>query len=333
MKVQKVQKAGNTMKVCSLSLSVLLLVFGVLGCSHEKSVSQSNLPKSETYTSFVGQAGPQGQAGPVGAQGQVGVAGDPGAGIAGAVGEQGLVGPAGIQGQTGVTGPAGYVAQGRPGVTGPVGPAGAQGVRGATGQQGISTAGPDGAIGRSGPAGAQGVRGGTGDRGPTLVGPSGPAGQRGPAGPQGPAGQTGAQGAPMAGMTGLTGPDGKAGPQGPAGQTGAQGPAGVVDRWTSYRAFWFESDTSDLRDSDMDQVSEIADYMEQNPSLKVGIDGSITHSSDKDMAGRRVDTVRTALISAGVPASRIETGAFGDANLARERRVEVLLRTNYYSKN
>jgi len=74
-------------------------------------------------------------------------------------------------------------------------------------------------------------------------------------------------------------------------------------------------------------VAEIADYLQQNPSLKVGIDGSCPSSADHDIAMRRANSVRNALIKAGVPASRIETGVFGDAKLARERRVEVLLRT------
>ena len=134
----------------------------------------------------------------------------------------------------------------------------------------------------------------------------------------------------MAGGTGSTGPAGEAGPQGPAGETGAQGPAGVVGRWTSYRAFWFDSDTADLRNSDMSQVAEIADYMKENSSLKIGLDGSIpsgSNSNKLDLAGLRTISVRDAMIKAGVPASRIETGAFGDAKLARERRVEVLIRT------
>jgi outer membrane protein OmpA-like peptidoglycan-associated protein len=80
----------------------------------------------------------------------------------------------------------------------------------------------------------------------------------------------------------------------------------------------------------MDQVSEIANYMKQNPSLEVGIDGSIpsgSTSSNQILAGRRVIAVREALINAGMPASHIETGAFGDAKLAQDRRVEVLIRT------
>jgi outer membrane protein OmpA-like peptidoglycan-associated protein len=178
--------------------------------------------------------------------------------------------------------------------------------------------------------GPQGITGDTGAKGPTLVGPTGPAGSSGPAGAQGAVGYTGAQGATTVGVVGSTGSAGYAGPQGPAGQTGAQGPAGKIDRWISYRTFWFDSNTVNLRNSDSGQVSEIAYYMQQNPSVNAGIDGSIPRGSNtrnQDLASRRVGNVEAALINAGVPASRIVTGAFGDSKLARDQRVEVLLHT------
>src|SRR6266850_1472337 len=43
-----------------------------------------------------------------------------------------------------------------------------------------------------------------------------------------------------------------------------------------------------------------------------------------DLSDRRIDSVREALIAAGVPAYKIYTGTFGDPLLRRERRVEVL---------
>jgi outer membrane protein OmpA-like peptidoglycan-associated protein len=135
----------------------------------------------------------------------------------------------------------------------------------------------------------------------------------------------------MAGVAGSTGLRGDAGQQGPIGATGTQGLEGVVDRWISYRTFWFDYNTVSLRGSDNGQVSEIAEYMKQNPSLKLGIDGSIpsgSNLSNQDLSDRRVSTVYNALINAGVPYSRIEKGVFGDAQLARDRRVEVLLRTS-----
>jgi outer membrane protein OmpA-like peptidoglycan-associated protein len=145
-------------------------------------------------------------------------------------------------------------------------------------------------------------------------------------------GNTGGQGSTMAGSAGAMGRSGPAGVQGSVGSMGRQGAAGVVDRWTSYRDFDFEYDRADMRNSDATKVSEIATYMKQNPSLQVGIDGSMdprgTDPRNQQLSDRRVDTVRTALINAGVPASRIKTGAFGDTSLTKDRRVEVLIITS-----
>jgi outer membrane protein OmpA-like peptidoglycan-associated protein len=49
---------------------------------------------------------------------------------------------------------------------------------------------------------------------------------------------------------------------------------------------------------------------------------------NQDLSDRRVNTVRDALIQAGVPAYRIQAGAFGDTGLRRDRRVEVLISTS-----
>jgi outer membrane protein OmpA-like peptidoglycan-associated protein len=135
----------------------------------------------------------------------------------------------------------------------------------------------------------------------------------------------------MAGIAGSTGHSGTTGLQGPVGPIGAQGPVGVVDRWTSFRDFWFDFNRADLQTSEMSKVSEVAAYMKQNPSLRVGIDGSMdprgTDPRNQDLSDRRISAVRDALIQAGVPTSKIQSGAYGDAKLARDRRVEVLVRT------
>jgi len=82
----------------------------------------------------------------------------------------------------------------------------------------------------------------------------------------------------------------------------------------------------------MSKVSEVVAYMKQNPSLRVGIDGSMdprgTEPRNQDLSDRRVSAVRDALIKAGVPAAQIQVGTFGDAQYTRDRRVEVLVRTS-----
>ena len=65
--------------------------------------------------------------------------------------------------------------------------------------------------------------------------------------------------------------------------------------------------------------------------LQIGIDGSMdprgSDPRDQGLSDRRVGAVRDALIQAGVPSSKIQTGAFGDTRLTRDRRVEVLVKT------
>jgi outer membrane protein OmpA-like peptidoglycan-associated protein len=112
---------------------------------------------------------------------------------------------------------------------------------------------------------------------------------------------------------------------------GAQGRVGVLTCWTSYREFWFESNRAELNYSHSGTVNEIANYMRNNPSLKLGIDASLdprtSDSRDRDLSNRRINAIHDALVKAGVPADRIEAGAFGDTKLRRDRRVEVLLVT------
>lgn len=187
------------------------------------------------------------------------------------------------------------------GCVGKEGPAGPQGPAGYTGATGVAGAeGPSGPRGIRGPTGATGVAG-------AVPGPSGPAGE------QGERGWTGAQGA--------TGPTGA---RGATGSTGAQGAAGVTGRWVSYREFWFESGKDGIRPFDTNKVSEIADYMEQNPLIQIGID-SFNVQPNQDLRDRRIRTVSDALIQAGVPVERLWTGALGDPTHRLAERVELLV--------
>jgi outer membrane protein OmpA-like peptidoglycan-associated protein len=112
------------------------------------------------------------------------------------------------------------------------------------------------------------------------------------------------------------------------GATGAQGRVGVVGAWTSYREFWFDYDSAEMNGANMSTVAEIATYLNRNPSLDIGIDGSMdprgTDPPDQDLSNRRVRAIHDALVNAGVPGQKIKTGAFGDTQLRRDRRVEVL---------
>jgi outer membrane protein OmpA-like peptidoglycan-associated protein len=130
-------------------------------------------------------------------------------------------------------------------------------------------------------------------------------------------GATGAAGSDaVAGIRGPTGPTGAAGPQGETGPTGARGPILGGARWTAFRDYTFAADSNDILSSDDSKARDVADYLNQNPSYRVGLDGSNEN---------QVGSVRDALIAAGVSASRIETGAFDDPQLRRDDRVAVLV--------
>lgn len=118
---------------------------------------------------------------------------------------------------------------------------------------------------------------------------------------------------------GATGATGAAGAQRGIGATGVQGPLAGGQGWSPCREYQFNAYDDELLRGDSDKASEVARYMDQNPSMRVGIDG---------MNATRVDNVRSALIGAGVPAYKIRTGPFGDPQLRNDARVAVLLSSN-----
>jgi hypothetical protein len=156
-----------------------------------------------------------------------------------------------------------------------------------------------------------------GAEGPTTVGPTGPAGPAGVAGARGATGYTGAEGSTeLAGVTGPTGATGAVGPQGAIGATGAQGPLAGGSGWSPYREFTFNVNSDEIVYADSNKAREVADYMSRNPSFHAGIDGPNPY---------RVNNVYHALIDAGVPEHRIQSGAFGDPQLRHNSRVSVLV--------
>ncbi len=154
----------------------------------------------------------------------------------------------------------------------------------------------------------------------------------------------------FSGPFGMTGERGPAGAMGPAGPTGAQGPAGpagaqtaaAAKQWSSFRDFLFDFDKSAIRSNETSHVSDVAAYLKQNPSARVGIDGHAdprgTDPYNQSLSERRVNAIRDALVNAGVSSGKIHTGAFGETQpkcnestegcWQRDRRVEVLIGTD-----
>jgi outer membrane protein OmpA-like peptidoglycan-associated protein len=148
----------------------------------------------------------------------------------------------------------------------------------------------------------------------------------------------------MTGMTGSAGPTGATGSQGQPGITASPGPAAAAAGWISLRDILFDFDTADIRPSEQSKISDVATWVKQNPSVRVGIDGSTdllrgTNRYNVALNERRTANVRDALIRTGVPADRIETGRFGAERVQcddstepcarREGRVEVMGRSSH----
>jgi outer membrane protein OmpA-like peptidoglycan-associated protein len=153
----------------------------------------------------------------------------------------------------------------------------------------------------------------------SMAGPAGPD-DSGPAGIPGASGGTGEQGARSAGF------GGSVDQAGPAGEKGAPAPVGVTSGWTSYRDLRFNSDQAKLRASEKGPVSEIAAYLQANPSLNVGVNCAM-QPPNQELSNQRFTTVHDALVKAGIPASRIKAGAFADGELPPNGHVTVLIRS------
>jgi outer membrane protein OmpA-like peptidoglycan-associated protein len=145
-------------------------------------------------------------------------------------------------------------------------------------------------------------------------------------------------------MTGSAGPTGATGSQGQPGITASPAPDAAAAGWISLRDILFDFDTAEIGPSELSKISDIATWVKQNPSVRVGIDGSTdllrgTNRYNVALNERRTANVRDALIRTGVPADRIETGRFGVERVEcnestepcaqREGRVEVMGRSRY----
>jgi peptidoglycan-associated lipoprotein len=124
---------------------------------------------------------------------------------------------------------------------------------------------------------------------------------------------------------------------GPAGPQGAPGPAGLAAKALLISDILFDFDVANIRASEKDKITEIVTYMKDNPDVLLSLNGYADPRGESPynlaLSKRRVESVRTALTSAGVAADRIKTDAFGEARpkcdeksedcWQRNRRVEV----------
>lgn len=101
--------------------------------------------------------------------------------------------------------------------------------------------------------------------------------------------------------------------------------------WTTYREFNFEPTVTDVSISDTSKLREIVAYLESNPSLDIGIDGTLgaegISPADRSLSERRAASVRRALMDtgAGVASYKIMMGRNAQSNHARVGQIQVMV--------
>lgn len=101
--------------------------------------------------------------------------------------------------------------------------------------------------------------------------------------------------------------------------------------WTAYRTFRFDAAAVDISPFDLPKISEIVAYLATNPSLDVGIDGTLaaagTSAADRSLGSRRATAIRRALMDAGAGVSsyKIFVGAFAAPDRRNAGQIQVLV--------
>jgi len=89
-----------------------------------------------------------------------------------------------------------------------------------------------------------------------------------------------------------------------------------IGAWSGFWDYTFNGNSNDILHYDRKMAGDIAKYVNANQTRRLGIDGADS---------QRVEIVRQALVNAGVPAYKIQVGAFGDPKLRHDGRVAVLV--------
>lgn len=127
---------------------------------------------------------------------------------------------------------------------------------------------------------------------------------------------------------------------------GATGPTGLAGRtyasrsyveWTSFSEVWFDRNQDGIRPGEDQKVLDVAAYLRQNPSLRVGIDvfqdPNYTDKYNQSLGERRVEAVRDALLKAGLPANKIQKGGIGQARFQCNETIDACRRVGVLIKN
>ena len=126
------------------------------------------------------------------------------------------------------------------------------------------------------------------------------------------------------------------GPAGPSGSAGLAGPAGqssvMVEKPLLISDILFDFDKSDVRSSEQSKISEVAAYIQKNPTIHLSLNGNADPRGANDynlkLSKKRVENVRDALVAAGVPKDRIKIDAFGETRPNCQEKTEECWQKN-----
>jgi len=114
----------------------------------------------------------------------------------------------------------------------------------------------------------------------------------------------------------------------------------IKQDWQQFSNVTFDLDKADIRPDERDKIKAVADFLEQNPRMEVGLAGYTdpqgTYPHNMNLSDQRTKAVSEALVQAGVPKDRVRTVALAsrDRNCtqttedcyAQNRRVEFYFR-------
>jgi len=153
----------------------------------------------------------------------------------------------------------------------------------------------------------------------------------------------------LAGPGGPQGPAGPAGPPGPPGGPGQQGAAAVAPapvvrevpkEWQQFSNVTFDLDKAAIRSDERDKIKAVADFMQQNPKMELGLAGYTdpqgSNPHNQKLSDQRAQAVTEALVQAGVPKDRVRAAGLASRErnctqnteecYAQNRRVEFYFR-------
>lgn len=95
--------------------------------------------------------------------------------------------------------------------------------------------------------------------------------------------------------------------------------SGDKNNWIILDDVTFKTGATDVSDTAAAQLSNVAQVLEKNPTVKIEL-GAFTDASGSarknlELSKERAESVRQALIDKGVDASRIEAKGYGETNL------------------